>query len=233
MPMLVSAGSISRHATSPSASRRSRASTSLKGTTRGRQGHVDLRAHGSGPGHDPVALEHGQGLVDGAVVAPVEHRDPRSPGQVPGEPEHEPVGVGRRHRELPAREPEPAAQLLGHPDRVLRRQHRGDALGGALGDGGRDLRQRVAGHRAGVAQAQVDVLDAVDVREPRPGGRVHEHRERAGPPRHPRHRYAGQQRPGARSASAAERGWVSTKRRSSVSRSVVRRSRSIRGMGGM
>ena len=85
-----------------------------------RDGDVDLRTEGAGPGHHPVAVEHGEGLVDGAVVAPVHHRDPRPAGEVPGEPQHEPVGVGGRHRQLPGRQPEPAGQLLADPDRVLR-----------------------------------------------------------------------------------------------------------------
>ena len=74
----------------------------VEGHHPGRQGHVHLRAERAGAGDHLVAVEHGQGLVDGAVVAPVHHRDLRPAGQVPGEAQHEPVGVGRRHRHLPA-----------------------------------------------------------------------------------------------------------------------------------
>ena len=37
-------------------------------------GHVDLRTHAARARDDPVALEDGEGLVDGAVVAPVDRR---------------------------------------------------------------------------------------------------------------------------------------------------------------
>ena len=46
----------------------------------------------------------------------------------------------------------------------------------------------VAGHRPGVAEAEVDVAQAVDVGEVGAAGRVEEDRERPGPPGHPRHR---------------------------------------------
>ena len=109
----------------PAAGRGPRAS--LNGTTAVVTATSTCGPSAPGPRHDPVAVEHGERLVDGAVVAPVHHRDPRPAGQVPGEAQHEPVGVGRRHRELPARQPEPAGQLLADPGRVRRRQHRGDA----------------------------------------------------------------------------------------------------------
>ena len=59
----------------------------------------------------------------------------------------------------------------------------GDRLGGR--------RRRVAGHRAGVAEAQVDVLVAVDVGEAGAGRPRDEDRERARPLDHPVHRHAG------------------------------------------
>ena len=194
MPMLVRAGSISRQATSPSASRRSRASRSLNGTTAVVAATSTCGPRAPGRGDDPVAVQDGEGLVDGAVVAPVHHRDPGAPGEVPGEAQHEPVGVGGRHRELPGGQPEPAGQLLAHPGGVRRGQHRGQPAGRLAGDGLGDLGERVPGHGAGVAQAQVDVLETVDVGQPRAGGVVDEERERPGPPGHPRHRHPGQER---------------------------------------
>ena len=161
---------------------------------RGRRGHVDLRPEPTGPGHHPVPVEHGEGLVDGAVVAPVHHRHPRPPGQVPGETQHEAVGVGRRHRQLPDRQAEPTGQLLADPDGVLGRQHGGDPGRRAAGDRLRHRRQRVAGHRPRVTQAEVDVLQAVDVGEASTRRLVEEHREGSGPASHPRHRHPGQQR---------------------------------------
>ena len=52
----------------------------------------------------------------------------------------------------------------------------------------------VAGHRAGVAEAEVDVLVAVDVGEARALGLGREDREAAGPAHHPVHRHAAEQR---------------------------------------
>ena len=197
MPMLVSAGSISRQATSPSASRASSASRSLKGTTAVVSADVDLWAERARARHHAVAgaavLEHAEGLVDGAVVAPVHDRDPRSAGEVAGEAQHEAVGVGGRHRHLPAGEAEAPAELAGDPGGVGRGEHRGDAALGALADRLGDRGQAVAGHRAGVAEAEVDVVDAVDVGEAAAAGGLHEQRERPRPPGHPRHRHAGQQ----------------------------------------
>ena len=59
-----------------------------------------------------------------------------------------------------------------------------------------DRRQRVAGHRPRVTQAEVDVLVAVDVTEPCARCLVDHDRERSGPTRHPGHRHAAQQVPG-------------------------------------
>ena len=82
----------------------------------------------------PSVAERRERLVDRAVVAPVEDEDLRPPGEVAGEADREAVGVGRRQRELPARQPnrrvsssptqiassrgqherDPAARLLAH-----------------------------------------------------------------------------------------------------------------------
>src|SRR5687767_8544729 len=52
----------------------------------------------------------------------------------------------------------------------------------------------MSGHRAGVAQAEVDVLDPVDVDEARALRLSHENREAAGPIAHPVHRHALEER---------------------------------------
>ena len=192
--MFVNAGSIRTAATSPWASAASRASRSLNGTTR-----VVSAGSTCGPIEPGRAMtfagrvEHGERLVDRPVVAPVHHADLRAAGEVAGEAQHEAVGVGRRHRHLPAREPEPPRELVRDPGRVGGRQHRGDAALGLTGDRVGHLRERVPGHRTGVAEAEVDVLVAVDIREPRPVGLGDEQREGARPARHPRHRNAGEQ----------------------------------------
>ena len=79
------------------------------------------------------------------------------------EPDREAVGVGRGERELPVRQAEAAGQLLADPERVLGREHERDARARLLRDRRDGRRRRVAGHRAGVAEAEVDVVVAVDV----------------------------------------------------------------------
>ena len=129
-------------------------------------------------------------LVDRAVVAPVVHDDLAAAGQVPGVADRVPVGVRGRQRELPVGQPEPLGQPRRHRDRVLGRQHRRDPAARAAGHGLDGRRGGVAHHRAGVAEAEVDVVDAVDAGEVRAGGALDEDREVAGPLDHPAHRDA-------------------------------------------
>ena len=93
-------------------------------------------------------------------------------------------------------------EFIGDPGRVLTRQHRGrsnDRSSQTSTDTGTDTGTgtgtgaAMASHRSGVAQAEVDVLDAVDVDEPCAGGVGDVHGKRTGPPGHPRHRHPGQQ----------------------------------------
>ena len=129
----------------------------------GRLGELHRWADVARPGDDGVAVEGGEGLVDGAVVAVVEDQDLRPAGDLAGDPDREAVGVGGRERELPVAAAEAAGQLLADHDRVLARQHRRDPAGRALADRGDGRRGRVAGHRAGVAEAEVGVAMPVDV----------------------------------------------------------------------
>ena len=133
----------------------------------GRQRRVDLRTDRARAADDAAAVvgEDRQRLVDRAVVAPVHHRDLRSAGEVAGEAQDEPVGVGGRHRQLPLREPEPAGEFGADPGGVGRRQHRRQPDRCLVGDRVGDSPDTVARHRTGVAEAEVDVLDAVDVDE--------------------------------------------------------------------
>ena len=110
----------------------------------------------------PVLVEHGDRLVDRAVVAVVVDDDLAPAGDVAGEAEREPVRVRGRQRELPGRQPEPPGELLAGPDGVLGREHVGDAAAQLALDGGDRRGRAVAGHRAGVAEAEVDVVVAVD-----------------------------------------------------------------------
>jgi hypothetical protein len=129
-------------------------------------------------------------LVDRAVVAPVEDEDLRPAGQLAAEPDREAVRVGRRQRELPPREAEAAAELAPDPERVLARQHQRDPVLGLLGNRAHRRLRRVAGHCSRVAEAEVDVLVAVDVGEARAVRLRREDGEAAGPADQPRHRHA-------------------------------------------
>ena len=160
-----------------------------------RQRRVDRRADVAGADADRAVLpQRRERLVDGAVVAAVEDEDLRPARDRAADPDREAVRVGRAERELPEREPEAARELLPGPGRILGRQHRGDPGGRPLGDRADDRLGRVPGHRTGVAEAEVDVLVAVDVDDARALRLGQEERVRAGPAHHPRHRDAAQQR---------------------------------------
>ena len=193
--MFVSAGSASTQATSPGASAASSASRSLSSTTfvvsAGSTGGPTL----PGANADRAVLaQRRERLVDGAVVAAVEDEDLRPARDGAADPDRKAVRVGRDERELPERQPEAAGELLPGPGRILGRQHRGDPGGSPLGDRADDGPGRMSGHRTGVAEAEVDVLVAVDIDDARALRLGQEERVRAGPAHHPRHRYAAQQR---------------------------------------
>ena len=127
------------------------------------------------------------------MVAPVENEDLRPAGELPGEPDREAIRVGRRQRELPAREAEAARQLAPDPERILAREHQRDPLAGLLGDRAHHRLGRVARHRGGVAEAEVDVLVPVHVAEPRTLRLGGEDGKAARPADHPGHRHPGQE----------------------------------------
>ena len=193
--MLVSAGSVSTQATSPWASSASSAARSLNSTTRVVSaigtGGPTLPTRGAGRAVD----QRRDGLVDAAVVAVVEDEDLRPAGDLAADPQDEAVGVGRREAELPVAEAEAAAHLLADRAGVLARQHRRDPVPQPPLGGGDGRRRRVAGHRAGVAEAEVDVGVAVDVDQGVALGVVEDDRVGARPAGHPVHRHAGEQRP--------------------------------------
>ena len=186
---------MSTAATSRSSSARARPSMSLNSTTRvvcatSTCGPIEPRTGTTRPFSSSMAID----LVDRAVVAVVVDDDLAAAGDVAGEPEREPVGVGGRQGELPGRQAEPARELLAGPDGVLGREHVGDAAAELALDGGDRRARAVAGHRPGVAEAEVDVFVAVDAGEAGAGGLVDEQRKRAGPLDHPVHRHAVEER---------------------------------------
>ena len=129
-------------------------------------------------------------LVHGAVVTVVVDEDLGALGDVTGEAHGEAVGVRRRERQLPVLQAEAPAEFAGHPEGVLSRQHGRDAAAGLLRDGPDRGVRRVAGHGARVAEAEVDVLVAVDAGEARAVGFRDVGREGARPARHPVHGHA-------------------------------------------
>ena len=169
-----------------------------------RQRRVHGRADVPGARADDAELSRRQRLVDGAVVAPVEDQHLPATRHLAGQPQREAVRVRGAQRELPEGEPEAPRELLADPGRILGREHRRRAASSLgrhrLDDGLR----RVAGHRARVAEAEVDVLVAVDVDDPRSSRLLDEHGEVPGPARHPAHRDAEQER-GAGALAQLER----------------------------
>ena len=157
----------------------------------GRQVHVDRGADVAGTrAGDAAGADGDERLVDRAVVAPVEDQHLGPPGDVAGDAQGEAVGVGRRHRDLPEGQAEAAGELLGHPGGVGRRQHGGHALLELLLDGAHRGLGRVARHGAGVAQAEVEVLVAVDAGKRGPVRFGDDQRKGTRPARHPVHRHA-------------------------------------------
>jgi hypothetical protein len=139
-------------------------------------------------------LRRRQRLVDRPVVAPVEDEHLPAAGDLAGEAERPAVRIGRGQRELPQRNGEAARELFSDPGRVLGREHRRRAAPCLVGDRLHHRLGSVPGHRAGVAEAEVDVLVAVDVDDPCAARLLDEHREPAGPARHPAHRDAEEKR---------------------------------------
>ena len=119
------------------------------------------------PAKRPVTFERRERLVDRSVIAPVEDEDLRPPRELAREPDGETIRVGRRQRELPAREAEAASELLPDPEGVLARQHERDPSRCLLGHSPHGRRRRVTGHCGRVPEAEIDVLVTVDVTEAR------------------------------------------------------------------
>ncbi len=149
------------------------------------------RSDVAGPAHGrAVRTGQGEGLVDAAVVAVPEDEDLAAAGDEAGKAHRPPVGVGGGEGEAPARHREAPGQLGGDPLRVGSRQHRrqpAEVLGAAP-----DRRERrvggVPGHRARVAEREVDALVTVEIGDAVPLRRLETEREPAGPHPHPRHR---------------------------------------------
>ena len=160
-------------------------------------------------GSTPPSIERHHRLVDAAVVAVVVDEDLRPAGDLARDPDHEPVRVRGRERELPLAQAEASLHLLADRDRVLGRQHRRDPARDPLAHRGDRRRRRVARHSPGVAEAEVGVDVAVDVGRPR-----HPRRESKKTGKLPGQRviqFIGTPESSdapARSCSSRERGWL-------------------------
>jgi hypothetical protein len=153
-------------------------------------GGVDRRPDISAARLRDSVLQRDEAFVHRAVIAPVEDEDLRPLRDVAGEADGKPVRIGGSERELPVREAEAVLKFLAYDDRVFAGQHQRDSAPRLLLHCRYRGGWRVAGHRAGIAEAEIDVTVAVDVEELGAPRFTHERRECAGPLRHPVHGHA-------------------------------------------
>ena len=95
---------------------------------------------------------------------------------------------------MPVRQAEASREFFADPERVFSRKHECDSLLRLVRnciDGGCG---RMAGHRAGIAEAEIDILVAVNVSEVRAVSFRNEDWKFAGPFFHPIHGYAAEER---------------------------------------
>ena len=114
-----------------------------------------------------VIDDGGEGFVYGAVIAVVEDENFSALGDFAGDADGEAVGIGGGERELPERKAEAAAEFFADPEGVFGGKHESYAFADAADHGIGDDWRRVAGHRAGVAEAKVDVIATIDIGEVR------------------------------------------------------------------
>ena len=157
-------------------------------------GGIDGRADIAAARADNAVVERDKSFVHGAVIAVVENENFGALRDFACDANGEAVGVGGGERELPERKAETALEIFADPERVLGGKHERDAFAHAAGNGFGDDLRRVAGHGAGVAEAEVDVIVAINVGEMGASGGFHEDREGAGPFVHPVHGDAAEKR---------------------------------------
>jgi len=150
-------------------------------------GGIYRRPDVAAAGADYALVERGEGFVDGAVVAIVEDENFRALGDFAGDANGETVGVSGGERELPVAKAESALQLFADPEGIFGGKHQGDAFANAAGDDFGDNIGGMAGHGAGVAETEVDVIAIVDIGEMRAFGGFYEDGKSAGPFFHPIH----------------------------------------------
>ena len=113
-------------------------------------GRADVAAPRAG---GAIRMKSDEGFIDRAVVAPVEHQDFGTAGDLPRQADGEAVGIGRSQGKLPVGQAESLLQFLCNKNRILRRQHQRDAAAHLFFHGLHGGERRMAGHGAGVSQA--------------------------------------------------------------------------------
>ena len=156
-------------------------------------GGIDGRTDVAAAGADGAVVQGGEGFVHGAVVAVMEHKDFRALRDFASDANGESIGVGGGERELPKWQAEAQLEFFAHPQRIFAGQHEGDAFADAAGNGFGDDVRGVAGHGAGVTEAEVDVFAVIDVDEMRAVGGADKDGESAGPFFHPVHGHAAEE----------------------------------------
>ena len=129
-------------------------------------------------------------FIDRAVVAAIEDQDLRPSRHGSGHAQREAIRIRRRRRDLPVRQAEALGQQVPHRDRVSGGQHVRQALAGLSHDRVDDRLRRMPEHGAGVAEAEVGVVVAVDVVQRRALRRFDQERKRHRPVAHPVHGHA-------------------------------------------
>jgi hypothetical protein len=129
-----------------------------------------------------------------AVIAAVEDENFGALRDFAGNANGETVGVGGGERELPVGQAKSALEIFTDPERVLGGKHESDALADTSCDGVGDDWGRVTSHGTGVAEAEVNVVVAVNVGEVRTAGGLYEDGEGASPFVHPVHGNAAEER---------------------------------------
>src|SRR6185369_1638431 len=85
---------------------------------------IDWRADVSAPGLcRAVRVQGDESLVDGPVIAPVEDEDFGAPGDLAGEANRKPVGIGSGQSKLPVGESKALLQFFRNEDGVFTGKH--------------------------------------------------------------------------------------------------------------
>ena len=155
---------------------------------------IDRWTDVAAPRADDAVFERRKRFVHCAVVTVVKHENLCALRDFARNADGKAISVGGGESELPVGEAETLFEIFADEDAILGGQHQRDALFHALGHRlGHDVR-RMAGHCAGIAQAQIHVLFSVGAGEMRAFRFRHKNRKFARPLFHPVHRNAAEER---------------------------------------